>query len=77
MAIIRSDLIKFEGRRLLEQAFAEQIRSGRRITVTDDILMQYFMSMRIAEQYPTKVQTAAPQTKVREYLVGMFANVDI
>ncbi len=77
MAVIRSDLTKFEGRRILMEAFAEQIRTGRRITVTDDLLMRYFMSMRIVEQYPAKVQTAEAQTELPEYLVGLFANMDI
>jgi hypothetical protein len=77
MTIIRSDLIKFEGRRMLQEAFAQQIRTGRRITVTDDILMQYFMSLRITEQYPSKVMTAEAQTQLPDYLVGLFANMDI
>lgn len=77
MAIIRSDLVMFEGRRMLEQQFAQQIRTGRRISVTDDILMHYFMSLRIAEQYPMKVHTAGNQTNLNEYLLGMFANIDI
>lgn len=63
---------------MLEQQFAQQIRNGRRITVTDDILMQYFLSLRVTEQYPNRVQTAAPQAPAnQEVLLGLFANVDI
>lgn len=75
MAIIRSDLTNFEGRRIIERLLAEQIRTGKKITVSDDILMQYFMSLHVTEQYPNKIQTAANQEKPNDYLLGMFANV--
>jgi hypothetical protein len=35
------------------------------------------MSLRITEQYPSKVMTAEAQTQLPDYLVGLFANMDI
>lgn len=76
MVVIRSDLNDFAGRKILLQQFALLVKMGRRITVTDDILLQYFQSVRVAEQYPQKIHTAAHPTVALDILKGLLTSVE-
>ncbi len=59
MAYIYSDISTFSGRKMLEMVLGQQVRSGMRLQVTDEIIALYMRSLQVAEQYPTKIMTAS------------------
>lgn len=74
MAYVYSDISTFSGRRMLEMVLAQQVRAGMRLQITDEIIAMYLQSLKIAEQYPTKVVTASQRGVAPEILRGLFAN---
>ncbi|BFR48311.1 hypothetical protein RVX_R13720 [Nitratidesulfovibrio sp. HK-II] len=77
MAYVYSDISTFSGRRMLEMVLGQQVRAGARLQVTDEIIALYLRSLKIAEQYPTKVMTASQRGVPPEILRGLIASWSI
>lgn len=78
MAYIFSDIATFSGRSILTEVIGAELRSGAPLTVTDELISYYFNSLRITEQYPSRVQSVARvRVAIPEILRGMFTNIPV
>ncbi|NHZ45814.1 hypothetical protein [Nitratidesulfovibrio liaohensis] len=77
MAYIYSDISTFSGRKMLEMVLGQQVRSGMRLQVTDEIIALYMRSLQVAEQYPTKIMTASQRGVPPEVIRGLIASWSI
>lgn len=76
MGYIVSDISTFSGRDLLQKMLQQDLQSGRKMAISDELISFYLLSLRTSEQYPTKVQTPMPSVS-QEMLRGLFANLAI
>ncbi|MFV0420656.1 hypothetical protein [Oleidesulfovibrio sp.] len=76
MAYIVSDISTFSGRDLLQRMLQQDMQSGRRMAISDELISFYLLSLRTSEQYPTRVQAPMPSVS-QEMLRGLFANMSL
>lgn len=74
MAYIRSDIATFSGRTMLTELIGRELRTGHPLTVTNELISSYMLSLKVSEQYPSLVQSAERQRPIPEILRGLFAN---
>lgn len=77
MAYIYSDISTFSGRAMLTELIGRELSSGGGLTVADEIISLYLLSLRVAEQYPNRVQTVVRPKAVPEILRGLFTNLPV
>ncbi|MBL3583257.1 hypothetical protein [Oleidesulfovibrio alaskensis] len=76
MAYIVSDISTFSGRDLLERTLSQNVHSGKKMAISDELISFYLLSLKVSEQYPTRIQTPMP-TVSQEMLRGLFTNISL
>lgn len=77
MAYIYSDISTFSGRAMLTEVIGREISNGGGLTVTDEIISLYLLSLKVSEQYPNRIQTVVRPRAVPEILRGLFTNLPV
>jgi hypothetical protein len=78
MAVIRSDQVTASGEKSLTILLKALISQGKQLAVADRHAAAYLRSKQIADQYPTKVHSAADHTSFpQEHARGIISNLSV